>query len=75
MRKLQVDPVVMFWFGILTNILILIAGYGFDHAPTIIAQWAPDMQWVAGFLAKISSIILTAMAAVSSSNTGPLVPK
>lgn len=69
----QVDPQFTFWFGVLTNILTLIAGYGVGHAPPTVAQYAPDVQWWCALFAQVNSVVLTAMVGVSSSKVGPLV--
>ena len=71
----QIDPKFMFWFGVWTNVLMLIAGYSVDHAPAIVAQYAPAVQWLCGVSYKINGVILTAMAALSSSKTGVFVPE
>lgn len=70
---MQIDPRVTFWIGVWTNVLVLIASYGFDHAPAVVAQYAPTAQWLAGFLAQLNSVVLTALAGVSSSKVGPLI--
>lgn len=70
---MTIDPWIAFWFGVWTNILILVAGYGFDHAPAAIALYAPTAQWISGFIAQINGIILTAMMGLSSNKVGPLV--
>jgi hypothetical protein len=69
----QVDPKATFWFGVWTNVLMLIASYGIDHAPPLIAQFAPTVQWLAGFSYKINSVVLTALVGLSSNNIGPLI--
>jgi hypothetical protein len=69
----QIDPKFTFWFGVWTNVLILIAGYGVEHAPAAIAIYAPTTQWVAGALAQINGVVLTALAGASSSKSGPFV--
>jgi|SRR5882762_4671804 len=69
----QIDPKFTFWFGIWTNLLVFIAGYGIDHAPTIIQQYAPSVQWVVGMIAQANGVILTALIGISSSKVGPLV--
>lgn len=69
----QIDPKIIFWFGVWTNVLTLIAGYGVDHAPALIAQYAPDVQWFAALFAQVDSVVLTALVGVSSSKTGPLI--
>lgn len=69
----QVDPKDTFWFGVWTNILILIAGYGVTHAPSYVAHYAPDVQWFAGLFAQINGLVLTALAGISSSQAGPLI--
>jgi len=69
----QIDPKFMFWFGVWTNVLMLIAGYSVDHAPAIVAQYAPAVQWFCGVSYKINGVILTAMAALSSNKTGVFV--
>lgn len=69
----QVDPKFTFWFGVWTNILILIAGYGVQHAPAYVALYAPDVQWFAGLGAQVNGLVLTALAGISSSKAGPFV--
>jgi len=69
---MQVDAKFTFWFGVLTNVLILIAGYGVQQAPPIIAQYAPDVQWFAGLAAQINGVVLTALTGIASSKAGPL---
>lgn len=69
----QVDPKYMFWFGVWTNVLILIAGYGVEHAPAFIVSYAPTVQWFCNLAAQINSVVLTAFAGISSSKPGPLV--
>lgn len=70
---MQIDPKATFWFGVWTSILLLIASVGVDHAPAEIAQYAPDVQWVCGVLYKVNSVVLTALAGVSSNAAGPFV--
>lgn len=70
---MQVDPKVTFWFGVWTSVLLLVASTGVDHAPVLVAQYAPDVQWVCGVLYKVNSVVMTALAGVSSSASGPLV--
>ncbi|SDD95906.1 hypothetical protein SAMN05216337_1017158 [Bradyrhizobium brasilense] len=70
---MSVDPKFTFWFGVWTNVLALLAGYSLQHAPEAIAQFAPDAQWCAGVLVQVNSVILTALAGISSSKPGPLV--
>lgn len=69
----QVDPKFTFWFGVWTSLLTLIAGYGIDHAPALVAQYAPTVQWFAAMIAQINGVILTALVGISSSKPGPLV--
>jgi hypothetical protein len=69
----QIDPKFTFWFGVWTNILLLIAGLGIDHAPAVIAQYAPDVQWVCGVFYKINFAILTALTGLSSNRPGPFI--
>lgn len=69
----QIDPKATFWFGVWTNVLMLIASYGIDHAPPLIAQYAPTVQWLAGFSYKINSVVLTALVGLSSTGVGPLI--
>lgn len=69
----QIDPKFTFYFGVWTNILTLIAGYGIGHAPEVVAQYAPDVQWFAALFAQVNSVVLTALVGVSSTKAGPLV--
>jgi hypothetical protein len=68
-----IDPKFTFWFGVWTNVLMLIAGYGVEHAPPLVAQFAPDVQWLAGFFSKVNGVVLTALIGLSSDKLGPLV--
>ena len=70
----QIDPKDAFWFGVWTNVLILVASYGVEHAPPLVQQYAPTVQWVAGFLAQVNGVALTAFAGLSSNKPGPLTP-
>lgn len=67
-----IDPKFTFWFGVWTNVLTLVAGYGVEHAPPVVAQFAPTVQWFAGFSAQVNAVVLTALVGVSSSKPGPL---
>lgn len=69
----KVDPKFAFWFGVWTTFLMFLASFGIDHAPSYIAQYAPDVQWFANFFAKSNTVILTCFAGLSSSQFGPLV--
>lgn len=69
----QIDPKFTFWFGVWTNILLLIAGLGIDHAPAVIAQYAPVVQWVCGVFYKINFAILTALTGLSANKPGPFI--
>jgi hypothetical protein len=69
----QVDPKFTFWFGVWTNVLMLVAGLGVDHAPPLIAQYAPDVQWVCSVFYKVNSVVLTALTGISSTQSGPLI--
>ncbi len=68
-----VDPKFIFWFGVWTNVLTLIAGYGVGHAPEFVAQFAPAVQWFAALFAQVNSVVLTALVGVSSTKAGPLL--
>lgn len=68
----QIDPKFTFWFGVWTNVLILVAGYGVEHAPAFIATYAPTVQWFCALLAQLNSVVLTAFAGASSNKPGPL---
>lgn len=70
---MQVDPKFTFWFGVGTNLLLFVAAYGVDHAPAVIQQYAPVVQWTAGMLGQANGIILTALVGLSSKSVGPLV--
>jgi hypothetical protein len=70
---MQISPRFMFLFGVWTNILLLVAGYGVEHAPAWVVAYAPTVQWLAGFGAKVNGVALTAMAGFSSAQAGPLV--
>lgn len=70
---MTIDPKFTFLLGIWTNVLALVASYGVEHAPPLIAQYAPMVQWVAGFLFQANSVVLTALVGYSSSKAGPLV--
>lgn len=65
----QFDSKFTLWFGIWTNLLLFIAGYGVDHAPAIVAQYAPSVQWLCGLLGQANGIILTALVGLSSKQT------
>lgn len=69
---MSVDPKFTFWFGVWTNVLALLAGYSLQHAPAAIAAYASDAQWYAGVIVQSNSLILTALAGVSSPKAGPL---
>ncbi|WP_439392312.1 hypothetical protein ACRQ5Q_22205 [Bradyrhizobium sp. PMVTL-01] len=69
----QVDPKFTFYFGLWTNVLAFIAGVSVEHAPAIIAQYAPAVQWFLGNFVQVNGIILTALVGVSSTKPGPLV--
>lgn len=68
-----IDPKSIFWFGVWTNILTLIAGYGVEHAPSVVVQYAPTVQWLAALGAQANSIILTALVGASSTKAGPFI--
>lgn len=70
---MQIDPKFTFWFGVWTNVLILIAGYGVEHAPAVIAAYAPTVQWLAGLASNVNGVVLTALAGASSPRPGPFV--
>lgn len=70
---LQVDPKFTFWLGVWTNVLVLIAGYGVDHAPAIVVAYAPSVQWLAGVIAQVNGVVLTALIGISSNKVGPLI--
>lgn len=69
----QIDPKYVFWFGVWTNVLMLIATLGVDSAPPLVAQYAPTVQWVCAFFYKVNSVLLTAASGLSSNKPGPLV--
>lgn len=69
----QVDPKFTFYFGLWTNVLAFIAGVSVDHAPQMIAQYAPSVQWFLSNFVQINGIILTALVGVSSNKPGPLI--
>jgi hypothetical protein len=68
-----IDPKFIFWFGVWTNLLTLVAGYGIEHAPPLVAQYAPTVQWFAAVLAQANGVVLTALVGISSTKAGPLV--
>lgn len=70
---LAVDPKFTFWFGVWTNLILFTAGYGVEHAPAAVQIYAPAVQWVCGYLGQANGIVLTALAGLSSSKTGPFV--
>lgn len=70
---MQVDPKFTFWFGVWTNLLLFIAGYGVEKAPELVAQYAPTVQWLCGLFGQANSVIITALVGVSSTKAGPLV--
>lgn len=72
---MQVDPKFTFWFGVWTNLLLFVAAYGIDHAPALIQQFAPSVQWFCGMIGQANGIVLTAMVGLSSRAPGPLAPK
>lgn len=69
----QIDPKFTFWFAIWTKLLVFVSSYGVEHAPTLIQQYAPSVQWVLGMFAQGNDIVLIALIGVSSSKLGPLV--
>ena len=69
----QVDPKFTFWFGVWTQVLLLVTGIGIEHAPAVVVQYAPDVQWVCGVLYKINNAVLTALVGISSTKAGPLI--
>lgn len=69
----QIDPKFTFWFAIWTKLLVFVSSYGVDHAPALIQQYAPSVQWVLGMFAQGNDIVLIALIGVSSSKVGPLV--
>lgn len=73
MQLPQVDPKFTFWFGVWTQILLLLTGVGVDHAPALIAQYAPDVQWLCGVSYKVNNVVLTALVGISSTQAGPLI--
>lgn len=68
-----IDPKFTFWFGVWTGVLLLIANLGVEHAPPIVAQYAPDVQWFCGVFYQVNNYVLTALIGVSSIKPGPLV--
>lgn len=71
----QVDPKATFWLGVSINVLTLIASYGVGHAPAMVAQYAPDVQWFAALGAQLGNVVLTALIGISSTKAGPLITK
>lgn len=69
----QIDPKFTFWFGVWTNLLLFIAGYGVEHAPALVQQYAPSVQWLLGMVGQANGLVLTAMVGISSNKVGPLV--
>lgn len=72
---MQVDPKFTFWFGVWTNLLLFVAAYGIDHAPALIQQHAPSVQWFCGMVGQGNGLVLTALVGLSSKAAGPLAPK
>lgn len=70
---MTIDPKFTFWFGVWTNVLTLVAGYGVEHAPAMVAQYAPSVQWLSALAAQVNSVVLTALVGISSTMPGPLV--
>lgn len=70
---MQVDPKITFWFGVWTNVLMLTASLGVEHAPALIAQYAPDVQWLCMACYKVNSVVLTALTGLSSNAPGVFV--
>ena len=69
----QIDPKFTFWFGVWTNVLLLVASLGVDQAPHVVAQYAPIVQWFCMTFYKINNAILTALVGLSSTQAGPLI--
>lgn len=69
----QIDPKFTFWFGVWTNVLLLIASLGVDQAPHVVAQYAPTVQWFCMALYKINNAVLTGLVGLSSTQAGPLI--
>ncbi len=68
-----IDPRATFWFGVWTNVLLLVASMGIDHAPQVVAQYAPTVQWFCMALYKVNNAVLTALVGLSSTQAGPLI--
>lgn len=73
MDNVQIDPRFIFWFGVWTNILLFVASYGVDHAPQLIQQYAPTVQWVCGMVGKGNSVLITAFVGLSSNKVGVFI--
>lgn len=69
----QIDPKFTFWFGVWTNVLLLVASLGVDQAPHVVAQYAPTVQWFCMALYKINNAVLTGLVGLSSTQAGPLI--
>jgi hypothetical protein len=69
----QIDPKFTFWFGVWTNVLLLVASLGVDQAPHVVAQYAPTVQWFCMAFYKINNAILTGLVGLSSTQAGPLI--
>jgi hypothetical protein len=69
----QVDPKFTFWFGVWTTVLVTVASLSIDHAPALIAQYAPDVQWICMAAYKVNNAVLVLLIGLSSDKTGPFI--
>jgi hypothetical protein len=70
---MQIDPKITFWFGVWTNILMLIGGGTIKFAGLLSDPIAFKVTGWCLFTATINSVILTALTGYSSNAKGPLV--
>jgi hypothetical protein len=69
---MKVDPVVTFWLGVVTTITLAV-GQGTIHLTGIVPPgWESYITGWAAIVSLVNSTILTALAGVSSSKSGPL---
>jgi len=70
---MQIDPKITFWFGVWTNILMLIGGVTIKFAGLLSDPIAFRVTGWCLLAATINSVILTALTGYSSNAKGPLV--
>jgi hypothetical protein len=70
---MKFDPRMSFWFGVLTSILIAVAGGTIKLTNLVPMDWQPTIIAWAALFAFVNNTILTALHGFSSSSPGPLV--